>query len=80
MLKLQHPQPTPVVSASPLGKLSRQEQRVVQLISEGKTNKEIALDLTLSTNTVRNYIKHIYHKLKISRRTQAAAMVVRIAR
>jgi two-component system, NarL family, response regulator DevR len=77
MLKLQ--QRAPIAAAAPplLTKLSRQEQRVVQLVAEGKTNKEIASDLTLSDNTVRNYIAHIFHKLKISRRAQAAAMVSR---
>lgn len=77
MLKLQQKEPIAVAAPPLLTKLSRQEQRVVQLVAEGKTNKEIASDLTLSDNTVRNYIAHIFHKLKISRRAQAAAMVSR---
>jgi DNA-binding NarL/FixJ family response regulator len=77
MLKLQQREPIAVASPPPLAKLSRQEQRVVQLVAEGKTNKEIASDLTLSDNTVRNYIAHIFDKLKISRRAQAAAIVSR---
>ncbi len=77
MLKLQQREPIAVASPPPLTKLSRQEQRVVQLVAQGKTNKEIAADLTLSDNTVRNYIAHIFDKLKISRRAQAAAMVSR---
>ena len=56
MLKLQQREPIAVASPPPLTTLSRQEQRVVQLVAEGKTNKEIAADLTLSDNTVRNYI------------------------
>jgi DNA-binding NarL/FixJ family response regulator len=62
-----------------LEKLSPQEQRVVQLVAKGKTNKEIATHLTLSDNTVRNSIAHIFHKLKLSRRAQAAAMMSRVA-
>ena len=77
MLKLQQREPIAVASPPPLTTLSRQEQRVVQLVAEGKTNKEIAADLTLSDNTVRNYIAHIFHKLKISRRAQAAVIVSR---
>ena len=79
MLKLQQREPVAVVSPPPLTKLSGQEHRVVQLVAGGKTNKEIASDLMLSDNTVRNYIAHIFRKLKISRRAQAAAIVSRAA-
>ena len=79
MLKLQQREPVAVVSPPPLTKLSGQEHRVVQLVAEGKTNKEIASNLMLSDNTVRNYIAHIFRKLKISRRAQAAAIVSRAA-
>ena len=79
MLKLQQRVPIAVAASAPLEKLSPQEQRVVQLVAEGKTNKEIASDLMLSDNTVRNYIAHIFRKLKISRRAQAAAIVSRAA-
>lgn len=53
--------------------LSAQEQRVLALVAEGKTNKEIAIDLGLSDKTVKNYLRHIFQKLQISRRSQAAA-------
>jgi DNA-binding NarL/FixJ family response regulator len=77
MLKLQQREPIAVASPPPLTKLSRQEQRVIQLVADGKTNKEIASDLTLSDNTIRNYIAHIFRKLKISRGAQATVLVSR---
>jgi DNA-binding NarL/FixJ family response regulator len=65
-------------SAAPLDPgrepLSPQEQRVVALVAEGKTNKEIAGDMGLSPKTVKNYLSNIYQKLQITRRAQAAAL------
>lgn len=55
-----------------LATLSPQEQSVVALVAEGKTNKEIAATLELSDKTVKNYLANIFQKLHISRRTQAA--------
>jgi two-component system, NarL family, response regulator DevR len=57
--------------------LSPQEQRVVALVAEGKTNKEIAADMGLSPKTVKNYLSNIYQKLQITRRAQAAALFAR---
>lgn len=54
--------------------LSPQEQRVVALVADGKTNKEIAADMKLSPKTVKNYLSNIYQKLQITRRAQAAAL------
>jgi len=53
--------------------LSPQEERVLALVAEGKTNKEIASELDLSDKTVKNYLSNIFSKLEISRRSQAAA-------
>ena len=52
--------------------LAAQEQRVLALVAEGKTNKEIAAALTLSEKTVGNYLSNIFQKLHVSRRSQAA--------
>ncbi|WP_447975090.1 response regulator [Nitrospira sp. Kam-Ns4a] len=64
------------LSSSPLEErrdpLSAQEQRVLALVAEGKTNKEIAVALNLSDKTVGNYLTNIFHKLGITRRAQAA--------
>ena len=54
--------------------LSAQEQRVVALVVEGRTNKEIAAALGLSDKTVKNYLSNAFQKLGISRRSQAAAL------
>lgn len=58
--------------------LSPQERRVIALIAEGDTNKEIAAKLELSEKTVKNYIVSIFAKLKIERRTQAAALYMKV--
>ncbi len=60
-----------------LGKLSRQEQRILPLLGEGRTNKEIGFVLALSENTVKNYLSNMFRKLKISRRTQAVTLYQR---
>lgn len=54
--------------------LSVQEHRVLALVAEGKTNKEIAADLGLSPKTVKNYLSTIFQKLQVTRRSQAAAL------
>lgn len=54
--------------------LSAQEQRVLALVVEGKTNKEIAAALGLSDKTVKNYLSNAFQKLGVSRRAQAAAL------
>lgn len=55
-----------------LNLLSAQERRVLALVSEGKTNKEIAAQMDLSDKTVKNYLSNIFEKLHLSRRAQAA--------
>jgi two-component system, NarL family, response regulator DevR len=57
--------------------LSTQQQRVLALVAEGKTNKEIGSSLDLSDKTVKNYIRFIFQKLKVTRRAQAAALFIR---
>jgi len=57
--------------------LSDQELRILALISEGKTNKQIAADIFLSEKTVRNYVSSILSKLNLSTRSEAAAYAVK---
>ncbi len=64
----------PENSSSKLASLSVQETRVLQLVAEGHTNKEVAAALNLSDNTVKNYLGSVFDKLKIRRRSQAAAI------
>lgn len=52
--------------------LSPQEIRVLALVAEGKTNKEIATELELSDKTVKNYLSNVLEKLQVGRRSQAA--------
>jgi DNA-binding NarL/FixJ family response regulator len=56
--------------------LTEQELRVLALISEGKTNREIAESLYLGEGTVRNYVSNILGKLEVSNRAEAAAYAV----
>jgi len=56
--------------------LSAQERRVVALVAEGKTNKEIGLEMGLSDKTVKNYLSNAMEKLKLTRRSQAAALFI----
>jgi DNA-binding NarL/FixJ family response regulator len=57
--------------------LSDQELRILSLISEGKTNKQIAAAIFLSEKTVRNYVSSILSKLNLSTRSEAAAYAVK---
>jgi len=56
--------------------LSQQEKLVLQLVSKGKTNREIAQKLYLGEGTVRNYVSSILSKLDVSNRAEAAAYAV----
>lgn len=60
-----------------LSRLSPQEFRIVSLVAEGQTNKEIAAVLNLSDKTVKNYLSNAMGKLKTRRRSQAAALFTR---
>ena len=59
-----------------LALLSAQERRVLALVAEGKTNKEIAAAMGLSDKTIKNYFSNILDKLQMTRRSQAAAYFV----
>jgi len=60
-----------------LAQLTAQEQKILQLVAEGKTNKEIAQEVFLSDKTVKNYVSSILSKLNLQRRAQAAAFVAK---
>ena len=62
--------------ASAFAILSQQEKHVLILVSEGKTNREIAKSLFLGEGTVRNYVSSILSKLGASNRAEAAAYAV----
>ena len=64
-------------TANPSGALSPQEECVMTLVVQGKTNKEIGLDMGLSEKTVKNYLSNIFQKMQVSRRSQAAVLFER---
>jgi two-component system, NarL family, response regulator DevR len=64
-------------SSDELADLTSQERKILLLVAEGKTNKEIATDVFLSDKTVKNYVSSILSKLNLQRRTQAAAFVAK---
>jgi DNA-binding NarL/FixJ family response regulator len=64
-------------SASNDPTLSDKEARVLQLLAEGMTNKQIAAMVFLSEGTVKNYVSRIMEKLHASSRTELAVMAVR---
>jgi two-component system, NarL family, response regulator DevR len=60
-----------------LARLSPQEERILALVADGKTNKEIGDDLHLAEKTVKNYVSSILSKLEVARRAEAAAYLAR---
>ena len=57
--------------------LTTQERRVLELVADGRTNKEIGTALGLSAKTVKNYLSHAFEKLNVSRRAQAAVLFIK---
>ena len=60
-----------------LARLSPQEERILQLIASGRTNKEVGDELSLAEKTVKNYVSSILSKLEVARRAEAAAYLAR---
>jgi DNA-binding NarL/FixJ family response regulator len=73
--RLRRPQPVD----DPLASLTPQERRILDLISEGKTNRQIGEDMYLAEKTVKNYVSNLLTKLGMSRRTEAAAYAARLS-
>jgi two-component system, NarL family, response regulator DevR len=68
-----------VDDADPLSALTDQEKRVLELIGEGLTNRQIAERMILSEKTAKNYVSAVLGKLGMQRRAQAAAFAARLA-
>lgn len=73
--RLRHPRP----ENDPLSGLTGQERRILDLISEGLTNRQIAEQMYLAEKTVKNYVSHLLAKLGMGRRSEAAAYAARLA-
>ena len=69
----------PTAPDDPLSGLSPQERRILDLIAEGKTNRQIGEEMFLAEKTVKNYVSHLLAKLGMARRTEAAAYAARLA-
>jgi two-component system, NarL family, response regulator DevR len=67
-----------MADADPVAALSAQEKRVLELIGEGLTNRQIAERMFLAEKTVKNYVSALLTKLGMHRRSQAAAFVARL--
>ncbi|WP_042416038.1 response regulator [Streptacidiphilus anmyonensis] len=61
-----------------LAELTKQERRILDLIGEGMTNRQIGAELHLAEKTVKNYVSSLLAKLGMERRTQAAAYVAKM--
>jgi two-component system, NarL family, response regulator DevR len=61
-----------------LSGLTPQERRILDLIAEGKTNRQIAEEIHLAEKTVKNYVSNLLAKLGMERRTQAATFAARL--
>ena len=65
--------------ADPLAVLTPQEHRILDLITEGMTNRQIGEQMFLAEKTVKNYVSHLLAKLGMERRTEAAAYAATLA-
>jgi two-component system response regulator DevR len=61
-----------------LARLSPQEERILEMIAEGLTNREIAERLGLSDKTIKNYVSTILQKLEVRRRVEAASYLSKV--
>jgi DNA-binding NarL/FixJ family response regulator len=68
----------PSKTDDPLAALTPQERRILDLIAEGQTNRQIGEAMFLAEKTVKNYVSNLLAKLGLERRTQAAALAVRL--
>ena len=63
--------------ANPLDGLAARERRVLAEVAKGKTDKEVAVALDITTKTARNYLDRIFTKLNVHTRTEAALLYTR---
>ncbi|HUY21559.1 MAG TPA: response regulator transcription factor [Acidimicrobiales bacterium] len=62
-----------------LARLTAQERNILELIADGKTNRQIADELYLAEKTVKNYVSNLLSKMGFARRTEAAVYAARLA-
>ena len=66
-------------AADPLNILTGQERKILDLIAEGMTNRQIGAQMHLAEKTVKNYVSNLLAKLGLSRRTEAAVFATKLA-
>ena len=59
--------------------ITDQERRILNLLADGKTNRQIAEEMFLAEKTVKNYVSNLLAKMGMSRRTEAAVYAARLA-
>ncbi len=69
---------SPEQAPAELKSLTEQERRILVLVAEGLTNREIAAKMFLAEKTVKNYVSSLLAKLGLERRTQAAVLATRL--
>ena len=65
------------INANPISTLTRRELEILSSLAAGRTNKEIAAEKAVSTNTVKYHIRNLFEKLSVSNRGQAIAMYLK---
>lgn len=69
-------EPPPIADAQGTALLTRREQSLVELVAQGRTNRDISRELNLSEHTVRNYLFRIFNKLGTSNRLELALYAI----
>jgi DNA-binding CsgD family transcriptional regulator len=70
--------PPAVAQVASIGRLSAREREVLALVARGRTDREIAVALSLSARTVSNHVQNILHKLDAPNRAAAAALAAKL--
>jgi len=65
------------LNANPLGKLTKRELEILSALAAGRTNKEIASEKAVSTNTVKYHVRNLFEKLGVRNRSQAIALYLK---
>ena len=75
--EFEHPSGKYLLKDEKLARLSPQEERILSLVADCKTNREIGDELNLAEKTVKNYVSSILSKLEVARRAAAASYLAR---
>ncbi len=78
-MKVLHRLRHPAEEDERMARLTPQERKILDLIAEGATNRQIGIELHLAEKTVKNYVSNMLTKLGMSRRTEAAVFAVKTA-